>query len=167
MSYSALPNPYGTPDPITANTNGALNSQTVVGAFVNTSVAGIENDDDFYPFNITGTVALPGDIGKAVSIDITAPNSVKLCASGDIIVGQLKTFEIRAMEGIQTCAVMTEGGLVFPYDTTGGSVVPAIGDSVQGGVIPGTVMKLAAAQGRSNVVMSVDTVGHNVVVLFL
>lgn len=167
MSYSALTDPYGIPDPIALNAAGALNASTVVSAFGNLSVAGVEEDDSFYSFSVTGTVNLPLDIGKAVSVDVTAPTSVKLCGSGDIILGQLKSLEKRTMEGITVGAVMCEGGMVLPIDTTGGSVAPAVGDSVQGGVIPGTVMKLAAAQGRGNVVLAVDSANHVCTVLFL
>ena len=171
MSYSSLPNPYGVPDPILANIGGPINSATNVNAFSNISVAGIEEDDSFYTFALSGFVlanfpaALVTAVGCAVSVDPTAPTTAKLCVVNDIILGVLKTIEYRAMEGFTCGAVMTEGGHPIPYDT--GSPVPAIGDSVQGSPVAGKVMKLAAAHGRSNVVTAVDVVKNLVTVLFL
>lgn len=171
MSYSALPDPYGVPDPIGANLNGALNSSSNISAFSNVSVAGIEEDDSFYTFAISGftdamfPAAITNSVGRALSMDPAAPTTAKLCGPNDIILGVLKSLEHRMAEGITTGAVMTEGGAPIPYDAT--LPPPGIGDSVQGGVTPGTVQRLAPAHGRSNVVTAVDAVNHFVTVLFL
>jgi hypothetical protein len=69
-----------------------------------------------FPFGIfTFTYALSGvaatdeavaaAAGKAVSLDTTAPNTVKLAADGDAIFGRVYVAENRAVLGIRTASV--------------------------------------------------------------
>lgn len=74
------------------------------------------------------------DIGKAVSQDGTTPNQVKLAAAGELIVGQLSTVEVRAIDGTTVGVVNLEFIDLLPI-TTGlsGVNVVVVGSSVQGG----------------------------------
>ena len=146
------------------------NTGSVIG-FGGVSIAGILNDDMCFPFNlnancVTVTNGQFAGVGMAVTIDTGGPTQVKLCGTGDIIVGRLDSVEVRATEGTNVGTVQTSGGIVLPMDPTGGAVLPAVGDSVQGGVAIGTVVKLAPAQGRRNVVVSVDNTNMRCTVLF-
>ena len=150
-------------------TGGALSSANEVGGvlgFGGVSIAGMHEEDSYYSFNLAAGITI-ANVGFCVAVDPTGPTQAKLCGANDIILGRLETVETRVVEGINVGAVTTEGGMVVPLDTTAGATLPAVGDSVQGGTVPGTVVKLAAAQGRNNVVVSVDTVGMTAVVLFL
>ncbi|HQT78089.1 MAG TPA: hypothetical protein PLD10_13625 [Rhodopila sp.] len=152
-------------------------ASSVIG-FGQISHDGMIDEDAWYPFNAPSSFTNPypasiypelaairpataGAVGLAVAIDPTAPATVKLTGAGDIVLGRCEVVEDRLVEGITIATVSTRGGMVLPIDTTpvGGvtPTPPAVGDSVQGSATPGTVMKLAAAQGRGNVVTAVTS----------
>jgi hypothetical protein len=57
---------------------------------------------DFPEFQLTfklATAVVAADTGKAVSLDATAPNTVKLVADNEPIFGRLYTYEDRTIEG--------------------------------------------------------------------
>ena len=167
MSYSALPSPYGTPNPISANAGGALGSGAVVDAFTNASIAGILHDDSYYTMNITGTPAFPGAIGAAMALDPSVDTGARLAQAGDFILGRLETLENRVNNGGgQVGAVLIAGGLVLPLDPTAGATLPARGDSIQGGAVAGTVVKLARTEGSATIVVSVNLTAMTATVLF-
>jgi len=106
----------------------ALNG--IIGSGV--SLRGIHQELFHYTFNLkTGIVA--ADVGKAVTIDTAAANTMKLASDGDPIFGRLETVEDRSVEGILTGTIATSGGLRFWYDPdlAGGSA-PAIGEMLVG-----------------------------------
>jgi hypothetical protein len=170
FASSALPSNYGTPNPIQENSTGALGSSAVADAFTLVSLEGILHDDSHYGFNIVGlnAASYPSCIGIAMAIDTTMPNAVHPAAPGDFILGTLITFEIRTNDGgLSVGTVCVEGGMPVPLDPTTGATLPAVGDSIQGGTVPGTVVKLARTEGSRTIVTAVSTVSMTATVLFL
>lgn len=76
------------------------------------------------------------DVGKAVALDTSAPNQVKLAGDGDTIVGRLVTVEPRVQEGITVGAVALrfankmkiKSGLTGAAAVVRGSTVVGAGD---------------------------------------
>jgi hypothetical protein len=127
-----------------------------IGAGV--SLRGIEHDEFHYPFNLAaGTVV--ADASKAVSLDTSAANTVKLAADGDAIVGKLVTVEDRTIEGILVGAVALKGG--FKFTIKSGETV-AIGDTVVGA---GAGEVKAAAAANHSVNMVVEIIGTTAIVV--
>jgi len=83
-------------------------------------------------FYISGTVT-QADLGKALSLDATAPKTVKLAADGDIIVGRLEVYEDRVQEGVKVATVSMKFIDWVPYKTglTSGDVA-GIGKAIVG-----------------------------------
>lgn len=86
-------------------------------------------------FNLAAEVTA-ADVGKAVSLNGTVPNSVKLAADGDAIVGYLSTFEDRTVEGIKVGAVELQFANLLPIAdgatvTVGSTVVGAGGGRIK------------------------------------
>jgi len=131
---------------------------------------GMFEEDSQYPWNLAAGIAY-ANIGSAMAVDTTAPAQAKLCGASDIILGRLEQVENRIVEGTNIGVINMEGGMTLPIDTTAVSgttpTPPGIGDSVQGSATPGTVMRLAPAQGRGNIVTAVSTDGTTCTVLFL
>lgn len=125
-----------------------------IGAGV--SLRGMEHNDFHYPFNLAAGI-VAADAGKAVSLDSTAANTVKLAADGDAVLGKLVTVENRSVEGVLVGTVALRGGFKF---STSGTV--AVGDSVQGAGA-GVVKKLTTADHSKNFVVEVGT-GYAIVV---
>ena len=69
------------------------------------------------------------DIGKAVSIDTSAANKVKLAADGDFVLGRLASVEDRTVEGQLIGAVELKFANILPIKS--GETV-AVGDTVIG-----------------------------------
>jgi len=99
---------------------------SVIGAGV--SLSGIFIEDFLFPFNLKSGITT-SDVGKAVALDTSAANTVKLAGDGDRIIGRLETVENRLSEGILVGTVSLKGGLKFPVKS--GETV-AIGDTIQG-----------------------------------
>lgn len=81
------------------------------------------------------------DVGKAVTLDTTAANRVRLAAAGEAIFGRLETYEDRDSLSIKTGAVSRQFKEKLPAPAAHGIVV---GNSVTGGAIPGNVAAVAA-----------------------
>lgn len=126
----------------------------------------MHDEDNHYPWNLSGNLTY-ANVGAAMAVDTTAPATARLATTGDIIIGRLEQVEVRSVEGVTVGTIAMSGGMILPIDTTAGSVAPAIGDSVEGGVIPGTVVKLAPAQGRGNIVTGFSPDGTQAIVLFI
>lgn len=121
------------------------------------SLRGMTHEKFHYPFYLAaGTVA--ADVGKAVALDSTAANTVKLAGDGDAIIGKLVTVEDRSVEGVLVGTVALRGGFRF----TGEGVI-AVGDSVVGSATAGTVKAAVAADHSDNMVVEVD--GTNITVV--
>lgn len=107
------------------------------------SVAGIFIEDFQFPFALASGIAV-ADVGKAVALDTSAANTVKLAADGDVIIGRLEVVENRgaaasgtlghSAEGNLIGTVSLYGGMTFPYttDAAESADVPAIGDVIVG-----------------------------------
>lgn len=103
-----------------------------MSAFGIISLNGIQHPEFSYPFNLKATI-VAADAGKAVSLDTTAANTVKLATDGDTIIGRLETVEIRPIEGINVGAVSIKGGIKFPVGTSLTALdVPDIGEYLVG-----------------------------------
>jgi hypothetical protein len=94
------------------------------------SLRGIYQELFNYPFKISGS-PVAADVGKAVSLDAGAANTVKLAADGDPILGILMTLEDRVVEGVKICTVATKGGHRLQV-VSGGSGAISVGSEVQG-----------------------------------
>jgi hypothetical protein len=94
------------------------------------SLRGMTHEKFHYPFYLkSGTLA--ADVGKAVSMDSSAANSVKLAEDGDILTGALVTREDRAVEGVLVGTVALRGGFTFTEKDSPTYAI-ALGDSVVG-----------------------------------
>ena len=122
------------------------------------SLRGTYDERDVLTLNISGTIVDPTDLGKAVSQDTSAANTVKLAADGETIIGELKTYQKRIIEGNNTGGVLYRGACYFKYTGT----APAVGQSVVGA---GSGLVKAAAASVHNQVFEVDTTNTMVVVL--
>lgn len=97
------------------------------------------------------------DVGKAVTIDTSAANTVKLAGNGDKILGILEVVEVRTQDSVITCTVALYGGYKFLVnpDATASSPdeTPAVGDYLEGGTATagsakGYVQKLQSGSSR-------------------
>lgn len=117
-------------------------------------------EDFIFTQFITGTI-VDADVGKAVTIDTAAANSVKLTADNDHITGRLESYENRAQDGIKVAAISRKFRAILP--STGS---PALGDEVCGSSTPGVVKSVTSQPAvalRSNRVIEILT-GNRVVV---
>jgi hypothetical protein len=89
-------------------------------------------EDFTFTMSVSGSV-VAADVGKAVALDTTAANTVKLAGDGDQIFGRLETFENRTQEGIKVGAISRKLRAKLPVKTgLTGFNVPAVGDTVVG-----------------------------------
>lgn len=137
------------------------------------SLNGIFMENWQITFNLkTGIVA--ADIGKAVTLDTTADNTVKLAGDADPILGRLETVENRVVEGLLVGTVSLKGALKFPK--AAGDTV-AVGDMVQGSAsADGNVIVLVppvdlataltdAVHHKPNIVVEVPTTTSVIVII--
>lgn len=89
--------------------------------------------DFTFTMNISGTV-VAADVGKAVAIDATTPNTVKLAGAGDEIYGRLESFENRLQEGLKVGAVARKFRTILPT-----SAAVTVGAQVSGSATAGAV----------------------------
>lgn len=92
------------------------------------SLRGYYFEDSIFTFNLK-TGITQADIGKAVSLDTSAANTVKLAGDGDVIIGRLETVENRTVEGTLVGAVALRFAELLPIKS--GETV-AVGDTVVG-----------------------------------
>jgi hypothetical protein len=115
--------------------------------------------DFTFSMNVSGAVTT-ADVGKAVTLDRTTPNTVKLAGNNDVIYGRLESVETGGLDGLTIGAVSRKFRAVLPTDGT----AITVGDSVDGGATAGTVKAQVAADSVDrNVVLEVLT-GNRVVV---
>lgn len=110
------------------------------------SLRGFHFEDAHLTVNLkAGIVA--ADIGKAVAIDATAANTVKLAGDGDVIVGRLEVVEDRTVEGqlIGTVSFRFANLLPIKSGLTAGEAV-VVGSTVVGAG-NGEVKALATGSG--------------------
>lgn len=115
------------------------------------SLRGMIHNDFHYPFMISGTVTA-ADLGKPVTLDKTAANTVKIAGDGDTILGQLVTYEDRKVEGVKVATVALRGGWAFKVKS--GDAL-AIGDTAVGAGA-GEIKKATANDLNQNVVVEIS-----------
>lgn len=124
------------------------------------SLQGVNDPKYNHVWNVSGTVT-QADVSKAMSQDITADSTAKLCAAGDKIIGSLFSYEDRKVEGIKIGTISRKGYFLFNY--TGAN--PTRGQGVVGGATPGQVAGTAAlAVPGQPTIIAVDTVAKTVLV---
>lgn len=99
---------------------------SVIGAGI--SLNGMFIEEFQFPFNLKSGIT-SSDAGKAVSLDTSAANTVKLAGDGDAILGRLEVVEDRTAEGVLVGTVSLKGGFKLPVKS--GETV-AVGDTIQG-----------------------------------
>lgn len=116
------------------------------------SLRGMTHEKFHYAFYLASGIT-SDDVGKAVALDSSAPNTVKLAGDGEQIIGKLVTREDRTVEGVLVGTVELRGGFRF----TKADAAPAInvGDTVVGAG-DGEVKAAAAADHSDNMVVEVD-----------
>lgn len=99
----------------------------------NAAVAHSFSFPDFtFTMNVTGTV-VAADVGKAVALDATAANSVKLAGANDRVFGRLESFETGGLDGLTVGAISRKFRATLPVATgLTGINAPAVGDTVVG-----------------------------------
>lgn len=138
-----------------------------------TSLRGIVHEDFMYPFALDAAIT-KDDEGKAVTLDTSGANKVKLAADGDFIIGRLEVVEVRTVEGVNVGTVSLFGGMKLPVNpnatASSPDETPSVGDYVVGGTAndgkKGYVQR-AQSGGRTNkwLVVEVLDSGANVVVI--
>ena len=110
--------------------------------------------DDFqFTYNLSGTVT-QADIGKALTWDKTAANTMKLAGDGDAVDGRLWQVEDRGA-GLLVGSVERKFKAKLPVAASHGC---AIGDSVSGSATAGLVKKAAAANRTTVIEIGADFV---------
>ena len=88
--------------------------------------------DFTFTMNVSGAVTM-NDVGKAVSLDTTAPNTVKLAADGDAVYGRLESLEKGGLDGLTVGAVSRKFRSKVPVKAgLSGFNAVAVGDTVVG-----------------------------------
>ena len=88
--------------------------------------------DETFLLNVPVLQAL---VGLAVAIDTSAPTTVRLAQTGDVILGRIEAAEYRAAEGLYVVTVLARGGLRFPLSTAGIATPPTWGQTLTGGSV--------------------------------
>lgn len=128
----------------------------VIGAGV--SLRGIYFEAFQLPFNLASGIT-KADEGKAVALDSTAANTVKLAGADEAIIGRLEVVEDRNIEGVLVGTVAVKFADRLPK-ASGATI--NVGDTVVGNGA-GEVKAAAAADPTANQVVQVET--DHVVVL--
>lgn len=93
------------------------------------------------------------DVGKAVALDTTAANTVKLAADNEQIFGRLETFEDRTVLGIKVGTVSR----VFKAKLPKTAAAITVGQSVTGSTTPGSVKAATTQDTNRNIVVEVGS----------
>lgn len=120
------------------------------------SLNGIFHEDSIYTFLLKAGI-VEADVGKAVALDATAANTVKLAGDGDIVIGRLDVVEDRVTEGVLVGSVVTQGGMKFPVDNgiLAGDI-PDVGEYLSGSTTAGSVKGSATLSRWLVVEMATD-----------
>lgn len=110
-------------------------------------------DDFIFTYNLNAAI-VAADVGKALTLDTAAANTMKLLPTAGVLQGRLLTFEDRTQQGGgKVGAVERKLRCKFTYNGT----APAIGDMVEGGAVAGTVAKIASQPAvKGNQVIAID-----------
>ncbi|MBN9548152.1 MAG: hypothetical protein J0H31_04515 [Alphaproteobacteria bacterium] len=124
----------------------------------NVTLRGFHWEVSSLTFNLA-TGIVDSDVGKAMSVDASGPNKMKLAGDGDAIRGRLATVEARSVEGSLIGAVELQFANILPIKA--GEVV-AVGDTVVGA---GNGEVKAAATADHNINFVAEIIGTNAVVV--
>ncbi|RUU74947.1 hypothetical protein [Mesorhizobium sp. M7A.F.Ca.MR.362.00.0.0] len=124
----------------------------------NVTLRGFHWEVSSLTFNLA-TGITTNDVGKAVSVDTSGANKVKLSGDGDTIIGRLASVEDRSVEGTLIGAVELQFANLLPIKA---AAVVAIGDTVVGAGA-GEVKAAGAADHSKNFVAEI--IGTNAVVV--
>lgn len=108
--------------------------------------------DYTFTMNVSGAVVAT-DVGKAVTIDTTAPNTVKLAGDGDHVYGRLESFEKGGQDGLTVGAISRKFRAILPT-----AAAVTVGAQVSGSATAGAVKPTAvqpAEDAKSNRVIEV------------
>jgi len=94
------------------------------------SLRGMTHEKFHYPFYLVAGIT-SADVGKAVAIDTSAANTVKLAGDGEQVIGNLVVVEDRGVEGVLVGTIALRGGFRFQEVDTP-ALALAIGDTVVG-----------------------------------
>lgn len=111
------------------------------------SLNGYHFEDWNFTYNLAAGITA-ADIGKAVTLSTTAPNTVRLSGDNDPIYGRLETVENRVQEGVLVGTVALKFCGTLPIATGHGITV---GSMVQGAATAGTVKNRAAVAGSADI----------------
>lgn len=111
---------------------------------------GFKFEDSVFTYLISGAVT-DADVGKAVALDTTAANTVKLAGDDENIFGRLETFEDRTVLGIKVGAVSRQFKDKIPKT----AAAITVGQSVTGSSTPGAVKAATTQDTRRNIVVEV------------
>ena len=132
------------------------------------SLRGMLHEKFHYPFYLANGIT-SADVGKAVALDSTAANTVKLAGDGDKVIGRLEVFEERSIEGVTVGTVALRGGFKFTEVDTPAFAL-AVGDTVVGagaGTVKARLNAGATAKESDhsdNMVVEIEADGSIVVV---
>lgn len=121
------------------------------------TLLGLEVSSDAVTVNLASDIT-EKDEGKALAVDASAPNTMKLAGDGDVIRGYLDKVEIREAKGV-VGTVYTRGWFKFPLKEND---TADIGDSIVGAG-SGEVKKATADTAAVNETYIVEK-GSNYVV---
>ncbi len=121
---------------------------TTIGKGV--TLRGIDHESFSIPFNLTAGMVV-ADIGKPVTLSGAAANTVKLCGDTDVPIGQLRSVEDRAIEGVLVGTVSVMGFFEFKVDA---GVTLDIGVSVTGSAVANELIEAVSANSTTIVVES-------------
>ena len=112
-------------------------------------------EDFLFTYYISGTVSDATDAGKAVTLDITAANTMKLTGDNDPVMGRLEKYEDRTVLAIKVGTVARRFKCKLPASIGHGIV---LGNAVSGSAVAGLV-KAATVQTepKPNRVIEVGT----------
>lgn len=105
-----------------------------------------------FTYLISGTVS-DADVGKAVTLDTTAANTVKLAGDNDPVFGRLEAVENRSVLGVVVGTVARKFKDILP--STGAI---AIGQNVTGSATAGVVKAATAQDIKDNRVVETITI---------
>lgn len=108
--------------------------------------------NDFMFTYVLDSAITATDVGKAVTLDTSAANKVKLAGNADKIFGRLETFEDRISLGIKVGTVARKFKDKLPKT----AAAIAVGDSITGSATAGSVITAVTAD-PSIVVIEVGT----------
>lgn len=138
------------------------------------SLRGIYHEDSTISWNLA-TGITTADVGKAVTLDSTAANTMKLCDDNDPIWGRLESVEVRGQEGtgvtIGTVAMRGSFDFTINPDARSSSPdeTPVVGEYLAGSKttagVKGYVQKSAANAATKWVVVELLDSGARVVAI--